>query len=140
PFYSVTPQINSDGLNAHVGHKGSEAADALAKQAKSVGSPLQYPAPRSFLKNIIKDSSLRCCQEEWDKGLTGRNIHRIQPKVSFIAAPWNRKDKIFAIGHGPFPSYFKRFHIKESDSCGCGEVEDPLYYASSCTFTTSFHL
>ncbi|GBM62213.1 hypothetical protein AVEN_267881-1 [Araneus ventricosus] len=29
-----------------------------------------------------------------------------------------RQDIIFASVHGPFPSYCKRFHIKDSECCG----------------------
>ncbi|GBN48895.1 hypothetical protein AVEN_135200-1 [Araneus ventricosus] len=107
----IHPSIQLGWIKAHMGHKGNKAADALAKQATSAGSSLQYPAPRSLLKSIKKNSSLRRWQEEWDTDLTGRNIHRILPKVSLIPAPWKRQDIIFATGHGPFLSYFKRFHI-----------------------------
>ncbi|GBM25288.1 hypothetical protein AVEN_119888-1 [Araneus ventricosus] len=34
-----------------------------------------------------------------------------------------------------------RLGIKElSDSCGCGNLGNPLHYATSCLFTTSYHL
>ncbi|GBM78466.1 hypothetical protein AVEN_119228-1 [Araneus ventricosus] len=97
------PSIQLGCIKAHVGRKGNEAADSLAKQATTVGSPLQYPA------------SLRYWQKEWGKSLNGRNIHQILPKVSLTPPPCNRQDIIFASGHGPFPSYFKLFHMKESD-------------------------
>ncbi|GBM90016.1 hypothetical protein AVEN_174823-1 [Araneus ventricosus] len=54
--------------------------------------------------------------------------------------PWKRQDIIFATGHGPFPSYFKRFRIKESDCCDWGGVGDPLHYVTSYPFTACFHL
>ncbi|GBM81867.1 hypothetical protein AVEN_219823-1 [Araneus ventricosus] len=47
---------------------------------------------------------------------------------------------MFVTGHGPFPTYLKRFKIRNSDSCGCGNPGNPLYYATSCLFTTSCHL
>ncbi|GBM46862.1 hypothetical protein AVEN_26452-1 [Araneus ventricosus] len=77
------PSIKLGWIKAHVSHKGNEAADSLAKQAASVESYQQYPAPKN-LKGIIKNSSLRRWQEEWVRGLTGRNIHRIHPCPSFI--------------------------------------------------------
>ncbi|GBN00182.1 hypothetical protein AVEN_206050-1 [Araneus ventricosus] len=43
-------------------------------------------------------------------------------------------------GHGPFPTYLKLFNIRNSDSCDCGNLENPLHYATSCLFTTSYHL
>ncbi|GBN52517.1 hypothetical protein AVEN_45004-1 [Araneus ventricosus] len=72
---------------------------------------------------------VRCCYECVDK-----------EGVSLIPAPWNRQDIIISTGHGPFPSYFKPFHIKDFDCCGYGEVAYPLHYATSCPFTTCFHL
>ncbi|GBN17478.1 hypothetical protein AVEN_3932-1 [Araneus ventricosus] len=47
---------------------------------------------------------------------------------------------MFVTGHGPFPTYLKRFNIRSSDSCGCGKLGNPLHYATSCLFTTSYHL
>ncbi|GBL95164.1 hypothetical protein AVEN_253504-1 [Araneus ventricosus] len=48
---------------------------------------------------------------------------------------------MFVTGHGPFPAYLKRFNIRNSDSCDCGNLGNPLYYATSCLFfTTSYHL
>ncbi|GBO30641.1 hypothetical protein AVEN_89483-1, partial [Araneus ventricosus] len=38
--------------------------------------------------------------------------------------------------HGQFPS-FNRFHLSNSDSCACGEVGDPIHYATSCPLTLS---
>ncbi|GBL83229.1 hypothetical protein AVEN_165420-1 [Araneus ventricosus] len=134
------PSIQLGWIKAHVGHKDNEATDSLAKQATSAGSSLQYPASRNLLKSIIKNSSLRHWQEEWDNGLTGRNIHRMLPKVSLTPALWNKQDIIFATGHGLFPNYCKRFHIKESDCYGCGEMGDPLNYATSCPFNAFYHL
>ncbi|GBM78658.1 hypothetical protein AVEN_88203-1 [Araneus ventricosus] len=47
---------------------------------------------------------------------------------------------MFVTGHGPFPTYLKRFKIRNSDSCGYGNLGNPLRYATSCLFTTSYHL
>ncbi|GBO11086.1 hypothetical protein AVEN_12184-1 [Araneus ventricosus] len=47
---------------------------------------------------------------------------------------------MFVTGHGPFPTFLKRFNIRNSDSCGCGNLGNPLHYATSCLFTISYHL
>ncbi|GBN16893.1 hypothetical protein AVEN_84669-1 [Araneus ventricosus] len=44
---------------------------------------------------------------------------------------------MFVTGHGPFPTYLKQCNIRNSDSFGCG---NPLHYATSCLFATSYHL
>ncbi|GBN88388.1 hypothetical protein AVEN_226166-1 [Araneus ventricosus] len=40
----------------------------------------------------------------------------------------------------PFPTYLKRFNIRNSDSCGCENLANPLHYATSYLFTTSCNL
>ncbi|GBL72664.1 hypothetical protein AVEN_116317-1, partial [Araneus ventricosus] len=45
----------------------------------------------------------------------------------------------FATGHGPFPSYLKRFGLHSTDYCGCGEIGNPLHYATRCPLTLSYH-
>ncbi|GBM90313.1 hypothetical protein AVEN_116304-1 [Araneus ventricosus] len=47
---------------------------------------------------------------------------------------------MFVTGHDPFPTYLKRFNIRSSDSYGCRNLGNPLHYATSCLFTTSYHL
>ncbi|GBM54450.1 hypothetical protein AVEN_150606-1 [Araneus ventricosus] len=86
PTLLSQPSVQLEWIKAQVCLKGNEAADSLAKQATSVRYLLQYPAPRSLLKIIIKNFSLLRRQEEWVNCLTGRNIHRILPKVSLAPA------------------------------------------------------
>ncbi|GBN03529.1 hypothetical protein AVEN_30829-1 [Araneus ventricosus] len=38
----------------------------------------------------------------------------------------------------PIPIIPYRFHLPESDSCACGEVGDPIHYATSCPLTLSW--
>ncbi|GBM50524.1 hypothetical protein AVEN_160746-1 [Araneus ventricosus] len=46
---------------------------------------------------------------------------------------------MFVTGHGPFPSYLHRFNLRTHDNCSCGEKGDPMYYATKCRFTLSWH-
>ncbi|GBM50274.1 hypothetical protein AVEN_228232-1 [Araneus ventricosus] len=41
--------------------------------------------------------------------------------------PWKMPEIMFATGHGPFPTYLKRFSIRNSDSCVCGNLGIDLY-------------
>ncbi|GBN81330.1 hypothetical protein AVEN_155503-1 [Araneus ventricosus] len=70
----------------------------------------------------------------------GRSVHNVLPKVKTTPTPWQRPEIMFDTGHGPFPTYLQRFNIRSSDSCGCGNLGNPLHYATSCLFTTSYHL
>ncbi|GBN58202.1 hypothetical protein AVEN_164907-1 [Araneus ventricosus] len=47
---------------------------------------------------------------------------------------------MFVIGHGPFPSYLHRFNLRTHDNCSCGEIGDPMHFATKCRFTLSWPL
>ncbi|GBN57015.1 hypothetical protein AVEN_272932-1 [Araneus ventricosus] len=99
--------------------------------------PFQYLAPRRLLQSIIKHSNLRRWREEWDNGLTGGNFNQILPNVCLYTS--SLEQTRYNLRHWPLTSYFKRFHIKESDCC-CREVGVRLHYATSFPFAASFHL
>ncbi|GBN35109.1 hypothetical protein AVEN_161664-1 [Araneus ventricosus] len=67
-------------------------------------------------------------QQYWDSGDTGRSIYNILPKVSRTQASWSGESILFAMDHGPFPSYLYRFRLHYSNICACGEKGDPLHY------------
>ncbi|GBM44375.1 hypothetical protein AVEN_147384-1 [Araneus ventricosus] len=123
-----SPNIQLGWIKAHVGHAGNEAADLLGKKAALEGIPTQYAEPRSFLKKKLHAISTQLWQNEWD---TGRNVPLILPKVKTFPAPWQRPEIMFATGHGPFSTYFKRSGLRTTDCCGCGELGIPLNFATS---------
>ncbi|GBL76055.1 hypothetical protein AVEN_234363-1 [Araneus ventricosus] len=127
-------------IKAHVGYSANEAADVLAKKATQEGIPTFIPAPRNHIKNLLQKESIIRWQKEWDNGETDRSVHNVLPKVKTTPTPWQRPEIMFVTGHGSFPTYLKRFNIRSSDSCGCGKLGNPLDYATSCLFTTSYHL
>ncbi|GBM27312.1 hypothetical protein AVEN_86854-1 [Araneus ventricosus] len=61
------------------------------------------------------------------------------PKVALFSRQWPRNEILFATGHGPFPSYFKRFGLAVPNNCGCDDECIPFYYATACPLTLSFH-
>ncbi|GBM92307.1 Putative protein in type-1 retrotransposable element R1DM [Araneus ventricosus] len=127
-------------IKAHVGYSGNEAADVLAKKATQEEIPTSIPAPRNHIKSLLQKESIIRWQKEWGNGETGWIVHNVLPKVKTTPTPWQRPEIMFVTGHGPFPTYLKRFNIRSSDSCGCGKLGNPLNYATSCLFTTSYHL
>ncbi|GBM96552.1 hypothetical protein AVEN_231631-1 [Araneus ventricosus] len=56
---------------AHIGIKGNEIANTLAKEATTDGIPASLPFPKSFLKKQLLQLSLSRWQAEWDNGETG---------------------------------------------------------------------
>ncbi|GBM91476.1 hypothetical protein AVEN_237626-1 [Araneus ventricosus] len=128
-------------IRAHVGYSGNEAADVLAKKATQEGIPTYIPVPRNHIKSLIQKESIIRWQKEWDNGETGRSVHNVLPKIKTTPTPWQKPEIMFLTGHGPFPTYLKRFNIRSSDSCGCRNLGNHfLHYAASCLFTTSYHL
>ncbi|GBN72732.1 hypothetical protein AVEN_21063-1 [Araneus ventricosus] len=127
-------------IKAHVGYSGYETADVLAKKATQEGIPTYIPAPRNHIKSLLQKESIIRWQKEWDNGETGRSVHNVLPKVKITPTPWQKPIIMFVTGHGPFPTYLKRFNIRSRDSCGCGNMGNPLHYATSCLFATSYHL
>ncbi|GBO07210.1 hypothetical protein AVEN_198475-1 [Araneus ventricosus] len=83
--------------------------------------------------------SLSRWQAEWDNGETGRSVCSIIPKISNKQLHWSRECIQFATGHGPFPSYLKRFGLHSTDNCRCGEIGNSLHYATRCPPTLSYH-
>ncbi|GBN06665.1 hypothetical protein AVEN_145664-1 [Araneus ventricosus] len=98
------------------------------------------PLLGDILERLGVKESASSWQKEWDNGETGRSVHNVLPKVKTTPTPWQRPEIMFVTGCGPFPTYLKRFNIRSSDSCGCGNLGNPLHYATSCLFTTSYHL
>ncbi|GBN57901.1 hypothetical protein AVEN_228741-1 [Araneus ventricosus] len=127
-------------IRAHVVYSGNEVADVLAKKATQEGIPIYIPTPRNHIKSLLQKESIIRWQKEWDNGQTGRSVHSVLPKVKTTPTPWQRPEIMFLTGHGPFPTYLKRFNIRSSDSCGSGDLGNPLHYATSCLFATSYHL
>ncbi|GBM04575.1 hypothetical protein AVEN_93976-1 [Araneus ventricosus] len=125
---------------AHVGYSGNEAADVLVKKATQEEIPTYIPAPRNHIKSLLQKESIIRWQKERDNGETGRSDHNALPEVKTTPTPWQRPEIMFVMGHGPFPTYLKIFNIRRSDSCGCGNLGNPLHYATCCLFTTSYHL
>ncbi|GBM66075.1 hypothetical protein AVEN_181263-1 [Araneus ventricosus] len=70
-----------------------------------------------------------------DRG--GKNMLKM---VNLKPVFWTREEILFATGHGPFPLFLNRFHLSDTDSCACGEVDDPIHYATSCPLTLSWHV
>ncbi|XP_055936802.1 uncharacterized protein LOC129966405 [Argiope bruennichi] len=139
--YSKNANIKISWIKAHDGYAGNEREDRLAKQAADSDSPIQpEPYPISFIKSSLRRTMLEKWQTEWDNSESGRLIYQLLPKATQQLTPWRREEILFFTGHGPFPTYLKRFNLADEPYCTCGEVGSPLHYATECILTTSYHL
>ncbi len=67
---------------AHVGIKGNEEADKLAKQAVD-DEMVEIELPHSIkeIKSVIKEKVIKKWQQYWDNENKGRHLYAIQKKV-----------------------------------------------------------
>ncbi|GBM06916.1 hypothetical protein AVEN_147853-1 [Araneus ventricosus] len=78
-------------------------------------------------------------QKQWNLNVVSRLTYEVLPKVSLKSAGCPRELTIFVSGHGPFPVYLKRIARHPKENCACGELGNPLHYATECRLTESFH-
>ncbi|GBM76206.1 hypothetical protein AVEN_55042-1 [Araneus ventricosus] len=121
-------RIRLGWVKAQIGIKGNEIADILAKEATTDGIPASLPIPK------LPSRRTNYCSSSFSLLL-----YSIIPKISNKQLHWSRECTQFATGHGLFPSYLKRFCLHSTDYCGCGEIGNPLHYATRCPLTLSYH-
>ncbi len=80
---------------AHIGLKGNEEADNLAKKAiEQETVDIQIPFSRSEIKSIIKKNIWKLWQQLWDKDTKGRHLYQIQSTVGKgRVSGWSRAEE-----------------------------------------------
>lgn len=124
---------------AHVGVKGNEQADKLAKQAlKSKNVQIKIPISRAEVKNIIKEHANKIWQERWDEEETGRHMHNIQKQIK-RGKVWgrNRREEIIItrlrIGHTGLNQSLKVIGKHPTGECEyCGQIETVTHILTTC--------
>ncbi|XP_035206671.1 uncharacterized protein LOC118181618 [Stegodyphus dumicola] len=127
---------------AHVGIKGNEEADTLAKEAAKEVSRTELPdkLPRSHLKKITLKQLIDRWQARWDTADTGRRTYMLFPKTTLELNCNSGSQTQFYTGHCPFLTYLHRISLSDTERCQCGEVRDPDHYVFHCTNTTQYHI
>ncbi|GBM37981.1 hypothetical protein AVEN_171164-1 [Araneus ventricosus] len=96
--------IHISWIKAHVGYKGNEEVDRLAKEAAdSDRDPLSVKAPISFLKSIFKKKMMEDWQSDWEDEDTGMSTFNILPRVSTQSCYWKGKKSCFLQDTAHFP-------------------------------------
>ncbi|GBN70582.1 hypothetical protein AVEN_58893-1 [Araneus ventricosus] len=81
-------------------------------------------------------------QSDWEDEDTGRSTLNILPRVSTQPCYWKREEILFFTGHGPFPSYLKRFNFALTANCPRGNTQtwNTLHYVTECILTATFRM
>lgn len=118
-------------VKAHVGNKGNEIADVLAKEATNrLEVDLRIKISSRKLKKLIDNYIDRRWQEAWIASDCGRHTFEIFPVISRYRIYSDFCVNQFISGHGVFPAYQNRMHQKNMNCiCGCinGDVKHILY-------------
>ncbi|GBN35568.1 hypothetical protein AVEN_1087-1 [Araneus ventricosus] len=137
----TNPRIKVSWVKAYAGNIGNKRADQLAKYATQLGQPYSpTKLPKPHIKVLLRKSMLEEWQTSWKNGDTGRKIYNIMPSVGLHPTNLIREDVIFFSQHDPFPAYFKRFHLSDSDYCSFGGIGTALHYATKCILTVSWRM
>ncbi|GBM54903.1 Putative protein in type-1 retrotransposable element R1DM [Araneus ventricosus] len=123
-------------VKAHIGVEGNESADKAAKEATiRANVDLHLGLPIRSLKTDLKRRILDHWSRTWEdnENTKGRFPYGIFPRVSTSRCLDNRLLTQAISNHGRFPSYFRRFNIKDC-TCRCGEdtSDDILHYIFHC--------
>ncbi|GBM22559.1 hypothetical protein AVEN_183987-1 [Araneus ventricosus] len=113
-------------------------ADYLAETAITrVGVSIHHvPLPRCSVRSKLTKWSMKEWQEQWDHNGVG---YEDLLKVSLKPTRWPRELTIFVSGHGSFLVYLKRITRHPEKNCACGNIRNPLHYATECHLTEFFH-
>ena len=134
---NLKSKINLCWTPAHVGIKGNEQADAMAKQAKTLPIKNVY-IPYSDIKPIIKQTVLKRWQQTWDEQRQNK-LHMIKPTLKKweSSSQKRRKDEValcrLRIGH----CNFTHIHLmtKQLPPQCCGETQTTMHALVECPAT-----
>jgi len=113
-------------VKAHVGIKGNELADTVAKKvAKDKIMIDSYKrVPKSVVVRELEEESIRKWQREWTQTTEGRTTKEFFPDMAErLKMKINLTQNLTAIvtGHGKTRAYLHWFKIIENATCPCGK-------------------
>ncbi|XP_035215127.1 uncharacterized protein LOC118188742 [Stegodyphus dumicola] len=140
--FPITHRPHLNWVPAHVGIRGNELADALAKEiANNSHAPeVSHRRPISHLKRETFAVLMDIWQRRWSTAQVGRFTYNYIPKVNTTLHSRHSALTHFLTGHGPFPTYLKRFGLASQDQCACGSRGDVEHFVFECQYTSNWLL
>lgn len=125
-------------VKAHVGIRGNETADRLAKKATINNEAETYiKIPLSALRKSIREKTLEQWECEWQNTTKGAETKQYFPTVAQRLKqrfPITANITAMLTGHGRLKAYYHRFHLTDDPTCPCNEesqTTDHLLYRCS---------
>ncbi|GBO28124.1 hypothetical protein AVEN_125538-1 [Araneus ventricosus] len=103
---------------------------------EGISTPVPLPDMLCYARNILLQVLLYQWKSGWDSANTGRLILELLPVPSHKHHKWTRFEIMFFSEHGPFATYFHRFHLRSADLCSCREVDSRIHFATACPLTS----
>lgn len=131
--------VNFVWVPSHMGVKGNEEADNLAKQALNHSQiDVEVALSKTEIKVIIAKQIQEIWQKEWNEGTKGRHFYCIQGKVGSERRRFgNRKEDVLVtrmrIGHCLLNQCLQRIGKHENGNCDkCGLAETVEHVLIEC--------
>lgn len=119
-------------VKGHIGIKGNEIVDGLAREATLDGNIYDLFVPKSDFGQFIKINTIQNWESEYVQNSKGARYKSIQPKI--VSRPWferGQKSKHFIAtinrlraNHGMFKAHLFKINFDNSNLCTCNEVMD----------------
>lgn len=116
-------KIKFSWVKAHIGIRGNELADKLAKEAAKMDqNPVYEEIPKSRILSEVKEIGLQEWQNRWNSSTKGTITKSFLPQIKErlnIKLPITPEFTAILSGHGKTNHYFHRFHITADPNCTC---------------------
>ena len=127
-------EVHLQWVPSHIGLKGNEAADQLAKRGAGLPQP-ENPVPYETACRIIKTNLQEEWLNNWATGTTARNVYSHmngpRPKDDLNKLPRREQSTIFQLrtGHIPLNGYLNRIKPQHSPACPlCNEPVETVQH------------
>lgn len=118
-------------IKAHVGLKGNERADFLAKDALSrddvdVIEDIGFPV--SIVKKYYRKKVETMWQTYWTESKKGRDTYAVIKYVDTKFICSTQIQVYYISGHGCFPDFLHKIGKRQNSNCNCGKTGNVVHY------------
>ena len=126
-------------MGSHVGVRGNEEADEMAKEALGKGAvEMNVGMSKAEVKSVIWERVNQMWQERWDNEVEGRHLYRIQESVRVrrVGSGQRKEESVLVrlrLGHSALNKWLKLIGKHQTGLCeGCQEEESVEHVVMTC--------